>query len=176
MEFSELIKSRFSVRKFKRDKVEKEKINILLAASILSPTAVNYQPQRILILDSEENLNKLKECTPFHFHAPLVLIVCYDKNVSWKRSFDNKEMGEVDASIVATHIMLQATNMGLGTTWVGHFEPEKLIQAFSFPENIIPVAMLPIGYPRDDCKPHPYHFTSIDIKDTFFDNSFDKLK
>lgn len=174
MEFSELIKNRFSVRKFKRDKVEREKINVLLAASILSPTAVNYQPQRILIIDSEENLNKLKECTPFHFHAPLVMIVCYDKNVSWKRDIDNKDFGEIDASIVATHIMLQATNIGLGTTWVGEFDVEKLKKAFAFPENIIPVAMLPIGYPREDCKIHPFHFASIDIKDTYFDNSFDK--
>lgn len=174
MEFSDLLKERHSIRKFKKDKVEQEKLDKILEAGKTSPTSVNYQPQVVLVLDSEESLLKLKECTPFHFYAPLALIVCYDKNISWKRSFDNKEMGEVDASIVTTHMMLEVTNLGLGTTWVGHFDPEKLIKAFSIPDNLVPVAILPIGYASDESKPHPYHYTRKPVSETTYYNTFDR--
>lgn len=108
MDFLELARERYSVRKFAPQKVEKEKLDAVLEAGRLAPTAVNYQPQRILVLDSDAALGKLKDCTPYHFSAPLALVVCYDAAVSWKRSYDGKDMGEVDASIVTTHMMLEA--------------------------------------------------------------------
>lgn len=116
MDLMNLFKERHSVRKFSDKKVEKEKIDAILEAGRLAPTAVNFQPQRICVLESDESLLKLKDCTRYHFDAPLAIIVCYDNTVSWKRSYDNKDMGEVDASIVATHMMLEVTNLGLGTT------------------------------------------------------------
>jgi len=99
------------------------------------------------------------------------LIVCYDNTISWKRQSDGKDMGEVDASIVAVHMMLEAANLGLGSTWVGHFDPEKMKTVFSLPENIIPVVLLPIGYPDKTSSPHPNHYKRFDIEKTVFYNS-----
>ena len=82
MEFDQLLKERYSVRKFSNQKVEKEKIDKILEAARIAPTAVNYQPQRILVVEDPDNLAKLKECTKYHFHAPLAMILCYDKTVS----------------------------------------------------------------------------------------------
>jgi len=174
MDFLELAKKRYSVRKFSDKKVEKEKIDLILEAGRVAPTAVNYQPQRILVIDSDESLEKLKECTRYHFNAPLVMLVCYDNTISWKRNYDNKDMGEVDAAIVATQMMLEIDNLNLGTTWVGHFDPRKIIETFSLPENIIPVALFPIGYPHEESVPHQLHEKRLEISETVIYNSFKK--
>lgn len=166
MEFIDLLKKRYSVRKFAQKKVEPEKIENILEAGRLAPTAVNFQPQRIFVLESDESLAKLKECTRFHFDAPLAFLICYDNSVSWKRSYDNKDMGEVDASIVATHMMLEIANLGLGTTWVGHFDPQAVIEKFVLPENIVPVAIFPTGYPAPDAEPNVRHGERLNLTET----------
>lgn len=171
MDFLDLVKDRYSVRKFSSKKVEQEKVDLILEAGRLAPTAVNYQPQRILVLNSEDSLETLKACTPYHFQAPLALLVCYDNTVSWKRQVDGQDMGMVDASIVAAHMMLEITNLGLGSTWVGHFNPEKMKTTFSLPENIIPVVLLPMGYPNESSHPHPSHNKRFDIEKTVFYNA-----
>ena len=117
----------------------------ILAAGHLAPTGCNYQPQRILVLTEPESLEKLKKCTSCHFDAPAALLICYDKTLSWKRSFDGADSGWVDASIVTTQMMLQAHELGLGTTWVMYFDPKETIAQFALPENLLPVAILPIG-------------------------------
>lgn len=176
MDFLQLAKERYSMRKFSDKKVEKEKLDLILEAGRVAPTAVNYQPQRILVIDSEENLAKLKLCTPYHFHAPLALLVCYDSTTSWKRSYDKEDMGVIDASIVTTHMMLMAEELGLGSTWVGHFNPDIMKETFELPEYLVPVALLPLGYPRSDSAPHPkLHYSRNDIKDMVFYNSFEGL-
>lgn len=172
MDFLELVKNRYSVRKFSDKKVEQEKVDLILEAGRLAPTAVNYQSQRILVLNSEDSLEILKTCTPYHFQAPLALLVCYDNTISWKRQFDDKDMGTVDASIVATHMMLEIANVGLGSTWVGHFDPKKMKTAFSLPKNIIPIVLLPIGYPDETSSPNPNHDERFDISVTTSFNSF----
>lgn len=172
MDFLGLAKERYSVRKFSSKKVECEKINLILEAGKLAPTACNFQPQRLLILDDEIGLDKLKNCTPYHFDAPLVILICYDNTVSWKRKYDNKDSGDIDASIVTTHMMLEIANLGLGTTWVGSFDPELTRKTFKLPENIIPVALLPIGYPAGDSQPNPNHDKRFDKSQVVFHNSF----
>ena len=77
-DFKALATERYSVRKFETKPVEKEKVDSILAVARLAPTAHNYQPQRLLVLNSDESLNKLKDCTNGHFNAPLAIIVCYD--------------------------------------------------------------------------------------------------
>ncbi|MCE1247834.1 MAG: nitroreductase family protein [Firmicutes bacterium] len=176
MDFLDLAKERYSVRKFSGKKVEKEKLDKILEAGRLAPTAVNFQPQRILVLDSEENLAKLKECTQYHFNAPLAILVCYDKTVSWKRKHDNKDEGEIDASIVTTHMMMEIANLGLGSTWVGYFDPAAVIQAYGLPENIIPVAILPTGYPSEESAPSAMHGKRVDMEQTVFFNSFEGVE
>jgi nitroreductase len=176
MNFLELAKDRYSVRKFSDKKVEQEKLDLILEAGRIAPTAVNFQPQRILVIKSEESLEKLKSCTIYHFHAPMALLVCYDTNVSWKRPYDKEDMGVVDASIITTQMMLQAADLGLGTTWVGHFDPEAIRSAFEIPDFLIPVALLPLGYPREDCIPHKLHGIRHDMDRTVFYNTFEGIK
>lgn len=147
-EFKALATERYSVRKFDTRPVEQEKVDILLEVARLAPTAHNYQPQRLLVLNTEESLNKLKGCTNGHFNAPLAIIVCYDNTVSWKREYDDEDLGVVDASIVGSHIMFTVADIGLGTTWIAHFDPAKVRKAYNLPDNIIPVAIFPIGYPH----------------------------
>ncbi|MBU5483978.1 nitroreductase family protein [Clostridium sp. MSJ-11] len=172
MNFIELAKERYSLRYFDVKKVEQEKLDLILQAGQLSPTAVNYQPQRILIIESDEALAKLKDCTVFHFNAPIALLVCANKDEAWKRSYDGKIHTDIDASIVATHMMLQATELGLGTTWVGHFDPIAVRNAFNIPSNIEPVCILPLGYPSKDAKVHPNHTKRKDISQTVLYNHF----
>lgn len=166
MDFLELVKKRYSVRKFSEKKVEVEKIDLILEAGRFAPTACNFQPQRILVIDNSEGMEKLAKCTPYTFGAPLAMLVCYDKNTSWKRKYDNADGGEIDASIVTTHMMLEIAELGLGTTWVGSFNPQAVREEFKLAENIIPVAILPIGYPSGDCEPYPGHFQRLEKEKT----------
>lgn len=121
MSFLELAKGRHSVRKFSPKAVEQEKLDLILEAGRVAPTAHNNQPQRILVIQQPEEMVKLEDCSPFRFQQTLALLVCYDKLASWKRDFDDTVSGETDASIVATHMMMQAYELGIGSTWVGHF-------------------------------------------------------
>ncbi len=150
MSFLELASKRYSCRKFSDKKVEQDKIDKILEAGRIAPTAVNYQPQRIFILQSNESLEKLKTVTPYHFDAPLAFLICYDNTVSWKNPFNNLDEGIVDASIVTAHMMLEIADLGLGSTWVGYFDSKTAQNTFNLPDNIIPVAILPIGYPNKE--------------------------
>lgn len=172
MEFLELAKSRYSVRKFDTRKVEQEKLDKILEAGNIAPTGCNYQPQRILVLNGKETLDKLKKCTKYHFDAPLALVVCYDKTDCWTRKWDGEQCGMVDASIVTTHIMLQAFELGIGSTWVMSFNPKAIVEEFNIPDNFIPVAILPLGYPAKDCPINPLHYAKKDISKTVFYNKF----
>ena len=174
MTFLELAEKRYSCRKFSDRKVEEEKIEALLKAAQLAPTAVNFQPQRILVLTDKEKIKSLDEngCTRYTFNAPLMMVVCYDKGKSWKRSFDGKDEGIVDASIITTHMMLEAVELGLGSTWVGAFDPAKAREILEVPENYEIVSLLPIGYPA--MEPSERHHKRIDISEFTFRNRFDK--
>lgn len=176
MDFFKLAAERYSVRKFSSKGVEQENLKQVLEAGRIAPTAVNYQPQRILVMENEEAMGKLRQCTPYHFDAPMALLVCYDTGASWK-SGEGVDMGIVDASIVTTHMMLAAAQLGLGTTWVGHFSREKARALFEIPDYLIPAAILPLGYPAEDCKPHPtLHFSRLPLEETVYRNSFDGIR
>ena len=102
------------------------------------------------------------------YNAPVVLLVCYDKNVSWKAMHygDDYDAGDMDASIVTTCMMMQATQLGVGTLWARAFSSELVSKAFSLPENIVPVCLLDIGYPSDDCVPSERHSSRFPIEQT----------
>ncbi|ADY55266.1 nitroreductase [Syntrophobotulus glycolicus DSM 8271] len=172
MDFITLAKERYSVRQFNPKPIEQEKLELVLKAGQLAPTAANVQPQRILVLNREAELVKLKECTPYHFNAPAALLVCYDKTVSWRRKYDQKDSGDVDASIVTTHMMLEAAAIGLGSTWVMYFDPEKMKEAYQIPDHFVPVALLVIGYPADDAAPAKMHRQRHAIDHTVFYHDF----
>lgn len=172
MNFTDLAKERFSCRKFKQTKVEQEKIDIILQAALAAPTAVNRQPQRILVLTDEEKLIKLKNCTKYDFDAPLCFITCVDKDKAYVRGYDGKNSAEIDASIVTTHMMLQAQDIGLGTTWVMAFNPQKIREEFDIPDSLEIVALLPTGYPADDVQINPMHGKSIESGEMVSYNQF----
>jgi len=171
LEFSNLIKGRYSVRKFSAAPVEKEKLNAILEAGRVAPTAHNSQPQRILVIEDRAALDKLPDCTPCHFNAPLALLVCTDNSACWRRE-DGKLSGEIDAAIVCTHMMLEAANLGLGCTWVMMFDPEKMREAYNIPENIVPVTFLPIGYPAENARPSRLHGDRKSSDETIVYNQF----
>lgn len=171
MDFLELVKERYSCRSFSTKEIEKEKILQILEVARLAPTARNFQPQRVLVLDKKEELQKLSFCTKYGWNAPVVMILFYDKLVSYKRDkYDGKEFGDIDTSIVATQMMLEIQSLGLGTTWVGAFNPKKLMEIYEVPENLIPVAILPIGYPSDLARPSELHFKRNEISDFVYWN------
>jgi len=156
-DFISLAEQRYSVRKFSDKKVESQVVESIIRAADLAPTACNNQPQKVYVLESDTALDKLKKCTSCHFNAPLAFIICYDKDISWKRGYDGTDSGFVDASIVTTHMMLEAWDKGVGSTWVMYFDPAATVREFDLPENIVPVAILPMGYPSPEAVPSPMH-------------------
>ncbi|MDE6108314.1 MAG: nitroreductase family protein [Oscillospiraceae bacterium] len=155
MDFLPLAAERYSSRKFEDRPVPQEAVDKILAAASLAPTAHNNQPQEIIVVQSPEALALLRKCTECHFGAPLAFIISYDRDRAWKRSYDGKDSGDVDASIVTTHMMLEAADLGLGSCWVMDFIPEAVRAEFELPDNLEPVAILPAGYPAGG--PSPIH-------------------
>lgn len=165
-DFLTLAKARFSVRSFSQKPVEAAVIARILEAGQIAPTACNNQPQRIFVLQSDPARRALEGCTRWHFHAPLALLVCYDRTKSWTRRSDGTDSGPVDASIVTTHMMLEAWEYGVGSTWVMSFDPQAVRKAFSLSEDLIPVSILVMGYPSEDCQPNPLHFKKKELDET----------
>jgi len=172
MEFERLIEDRYSVRKFKPEHLPKEIIDKILDAGHKAPTGCNYQPQRILVLNSDEAMQKLSGCTKCHFDAPAAMLICYNQDESWIRPYDKALSAPVDAAIVTTHMMLAAHNTGVGSCWVMHFDPFALKEAFNIPDNFKPAALLVMGYPADDSKPLELHSKFRPIDEVVFYESF----
>ena len=149
MDFEKLCAERYSLRKYADRPVEAEKLEKVLEAGHNAPTAHNLQPQRILVMQSREALEKAEECTACKFHAPVILVVAYDPAKAWNREGDMKNHGEIDATIAATQMMLQAADLGLGTCYVGMFSQEKLHELFPEMKGLVATAMLPLGYPAE---------------------------
>lgn len=165
MDFLQLAKERYSVRKFKKQEVPQEIIDKILDAAMVAPTGCNNQPQRIIVVKSKEGLEKAYGCTRCHFEAPLIFIICYNKDECWYRPYDGKGCGVVDASIVTTHMMMEAWENGIGSCWVMHYRPEDVKKAFDLPDNIESVAMLVMGYADEDAVPAPGHLNTKNLED-----------
>ncbi|MGN0286967.1 MAG: nitroreductase family protein [Atopobiaceae bacterium] len=158
MEFDELIRARFSVRKYQQKPVEDGKLQRVLEAGRIAPTGANKQPVRIYVLKSDETIQKVRALTPCAFDAPVVLLVTYDRDVEWKNPFNpGVSAGPQDASIVGTHMMLKATELGLGTCWVNYFDVDRVHEAFDLPKNETLLFMMPMGYAAEGAKPNPRH-------------------
>ncbi|MGP1349059.1 MAG: nitroreductase family protein [Stomatobaculum sp.] len=158
MDFIELAKARYSCRKLSDRAVEREKLEKILDAAQAAPTAHNNQPYRIWIIESEDAKKKLAQINTYTFGAPLFMIVGGSKEEGWVREYDGENFAAVDATIVATHMMLEIHALGLGTTWVGRFDAPKMKELFPQMEGYELVAIFPIGYPREDA--HPAHLHS----------------
>ncbi|MBO2516964.1 MAG: nitroreductase [Clostridiales bacterium] len=166
MELLKLMEERYSVRSFSDRAVEDEKIEAILQAGRLAPTACNNQPQKILVLKSRESLELWQKCTKCHFNEQLVMIVCYDRQQAWTREYDGQDSGFVDASIITTHMMLEAANEGIGSTWIMYFIPEAVREEFHLPENLVPVSVLAMGYASEKAAPSPRHGLRKPLTDT----------
>lgn len=152
--FSELAKNRYSVRKFTEQKLEQEKLDTILEVGNAAPTAANYQPQRIYVLRSKEALTKANALCPCIYGAGTVLLFTYDRKNDWNNpKQEGIHSGEQDVSIVATHIMLEAWDIGIASCWVNLFPNDELAKAFALPENEKPVLLMPLGYAAEDAKP-----------------------
>ena len=154
MDFLELAKKRSSVRAYKSRKVEPEKLQKILEAGRVAPTAGNTQSQIVLVIQADEGFARLKKAGNI-YGAPLALIVCADHSASWKRPFDGKDSADVDAAIVSTHMILQAQELGLDSIWVGYFKPDVLASEFSLPTDLEPICILGIGYAADGAPKSP---------------------
>ena len=166
MEFAQLEKARYSLRKFSDRPVEPEKLALVLEAARCAPTAHNNQPQRVFVFQSEQALKKADACAACHFGAPLLLAVGYEPERAWVRSeFDGKNHGEIDAAIAVTQMMLQAAELGLGTTYVGMFDPQALREAFPEMGSCVPIALLPIGYPAEGAHPARLHDSRVPLEE-----------
>ena len=168
MDFEKLISERYSVRKFKQQHLPQDVIDKILEAGHKAPTGCNYQPQRIFVLNSDESIAKLKNCTKCHFNAPTAMLVCHNKEESWVRKYDGALSSPVDAVIVTTYMMLAAQNEGVGTCWVMHFDPAAMRESYNIPNNIEPIALLVMGYPSGDAMPLDLHFKNRPKAETIF--------
>ena len=157
MAFLELAEKRYSCRSISDRPVEEEKIEKILRAAQVAPTACNLQPFKIWVIDKDEDVDKIKETTRGTFGAHLFFVVGADNSQGWNRKYDGRNFADVDASIVATHMMMAIEDLGLATTWVGSFDNRKLAELFPMMEGYDLVAIFPVGYANEDAKPFDLH-------------------
>lgn len=151
MEYSELIAARYSVRAYRPDAVEDSKLQAILEAARLAPTAANRQPFQLVVIRTagrEEELRKIYH-RPWFVQAPLVIAVCAVSSQAWVRESDRFNARFIDAAIVADHLILAAANLGLGTCWIANFNTEAARSVLRLPEEAEPVIFTPLGYPAD---------------------------
>ena len=166
MEFSEVIKNRFSCKKFDGRKVEQEKLDVILQAAQVAPTAKNLQEQRIYIIQSQEGYAKIDKCTPCRYGAGTVAVVAYDKNHVFTYPGEKRDSGIEDATIVATHVVLAAANAGVDSCWVNFFNPEELAKELNLPENEEVLMILDLGYGAEGAGPLANHGSRKEIAET----------
>lgn len=158
MEFENLIRERYSVRKYMPDMLTDDEINTILDAGMVAPTGCNYQPQRVYVLKSDDAITKIRKLSRSAFNAPVVLIVTLAEDEDWKNPYEEGyRAGIQDVSIVADHMMLAAWNIGVGSCWVNAFRPSDVKKEFDLPDDETPVLLMPLGYPATDCKPSNLH-------------------
>jgi nitroreductase len=154
MKFLELAEKRYSVRAYKPDPVEDEVLEQVLEAARLAPTATNAQPFQLIVIHTagrEAELRRVYNLDWF-VQAPLVICICGIPAQGWTRR-DGKNYTDVDVAIVMDHLILAATDAGLGTCWVGAFDPQAARQVLGLPDGVEPIAFTPLGYPADQPKP-----------------------
>ena len=156
MEFMELARQRYSVRAYQSISVEDEKLEKILEAARLAPTACNLQPFQLIVIHTMGREAELKRIykSPWFVQAPIVICVCAIPSQSWTRQ-DGKNYCLIDVAIAMDHLILAAANLGLGTCWIGAFNSEEARSILGLPDDVEPIAFTPVGYPND--QPNPQH-------------------
>lgn len=157
MTFTELALARYSCRKLADKAVEPEKVEAVLNAARIAPTSKNSQPFRIWVVESPEAVAKVYETTTCTFGAKLFFVIGGYAPQAYHRVFDDRNFADVDASIVATHMMLEIQDQGLATTWVGNFDANKMKELFPEMKDYDLICVFPTGYAAEDAEPAPRH-------------------
>jgi nitroreductase len=155
MEYSELIAARYSVRAYRPDPVEDEKLQAVLEAARLAPTAANRQPIQLIVMHTagrEAEIGKIYP-RPWFVQAPIVIGICAISSQAWVRESDRFNARLIDAAIVTDHLILAATNLGLGTCWIAAFNLKAARAVLQLPDEVEPVIFTPLGYPADQPGP-----------------------
>ena len=159
MDFLEIVKKRYSERYFSDKHIEQEKLDKILEAGRVVPTACNYQPQKFYVLKSKKALELAATVTSYTYNAPLVILVCYDMNEVWKnKREEGYNSGEQDIAIAATTMMYEAETLGIHTLWIRGFDSKVAVETFKLSENLVVGMMLALGYPSEKSKPSDWHF------------------
>ena len=166
MEFKEVIKNRYSCKKYSDRPVEQEKLNAILEAGRLAPTAKNLQEQHIYVIQSPEALAKVDGATPCRYGAPVVLAVAWNKENVFVYPGGQRDSGAEDATIVATHMILAAADEGVESCWVNNFDPGKLAAALGLPENEEILMLMDLGYAAEGAGPLANHSKRKPLSET----------
>ena len=166
MEFKEIVKNRYSCKKFANKEVEESKLIAILEAGRLAPTAKNLQEQKIYVLRSQEALAKIDEATPCRYGASVVIAVAFDKNNVFVYPGEKRNSGIEDATIVATHMLLAAEDEGVNSCWINFFNPDKLAETLNLPKDEEILMLLDLGYAADGAGPLPNHFMRRSLEET----------
>lgn len=166
MEFKDVIRKRYACKKFSDKAVEPEKLEAILEAGRLAPTAKNLQEQRIYVMRSEEALTRVDAVSPCRYGAPVVLVVAFDKNNVFTYPGGQRNSGVEDATIVATHMILAAADEGVDSCWINFFDPEKAASALGLPENEEVLMLLDLGYAADGAGPLANHGNRKPLSET----------
>lgn len=170
MSFLEMVKNRYSERFFDSRPVEQEKLDQILEAGRFAPTAVNKQPQRIFVFQTEEAQEMVRKIHISTFNAPLIILVCYDITEAAHNPYDSwyedYNTGEQDAAIVAATMMYEAEELGVHSVWMRGFTSQDVAEKLNLPEHIVPVMMFAMGYPSKRSRPHPFHYQRKPVHET----------
>ncbi|MCH5229432.1 MAG: nitroreductase family protein [Muribaculaceae bacterium] len=152
MNFLELSKKRYSVRNYLSKPVEEEKLTYILECGRLSQSAANFQPWMLYVIKDEALKSQINRSYPAKWmeQAPVYIVICADKEKAWVREYDKKVHADIDGSIITENLCLAAADCGLGSCWIGHFDPKLISEILHLPENLDPMAILTIGYPAND--------------------------
>ena len=166
MEFTEVVKNRYSCKSFDGRKVDPDSLTRILEAGALAPTAKNLQEQHIYVLEKEEDLKKIDAVTPCRYNAATVLVVAFDKNNVFTYPGEKRTSGVEDASIVATHMILAAANEDVDSCWLNYFDPDKLHDELDLPENEEVLMVMDLGYAKEGQGPLDNHFKRKPLSET----------
>lgn len=166
MEFKEVVKNRYSCKKYSSRKLEAAKLEAILEAGRLAPTAKNLQEQHVYVVQSEEMLTKIDGVTPCRYGAPTVLVVAFDKSNVFTYPGGKRDSGVEDATIVATHMILAAADEGVDSCWINFFDPDKMAEAIGLPENEEILMLLDLGYAAEGAGPLPNHSSRKPLAET----------
>ena len=151
MDFKALAGKRYSCRKYSPEVPNREILDELLETVRLAPSAVNFQPWKFIVIREKTLLEKIKLCygSAWIQSAPVIIAACVNRDEAWTRE-DGKNHADIDAAIAIDHLTLAAAEKELGTCWVCKFDAREAESILDLPHHWEVVALIPIGYPRDD--------------------------